>query len=95
MRRMIGPLVARAFALTVSAAAYADMPVISAQEFVGHAASGGMLEVESSEMLLKNGEASAETKAFAEKMIGDHTTANEKLKTIATSQNLSVPDELS
>jgi len=95
MTSLIKPLVAATFASMVSLSALADMPVISAQEFVGHAASGGMLEVESSEMLLKDGKASADTKAYAEKMIADHTTANEKLKTIATSQNLSVPDELS
>lgn len=74
---------------TAKSAAMADM---SAQDFVTKAASGGMFEVQSSEMALKRSK-SDEVKKFAQMMIDDHTKANDELKSIAGDKKLEVPSE--
>jgi putative membrane protein len=63
------------------------------EEFVTKAASGGMFEVESSKAA-KNGAASAEVKKFADKMIADHTKANQELLDLAKKANLTVPTKM-
>ena len=62
-------------------AAPADAPT-AAPQFVAMAASGGMYEVESSQ-LAKQQAKNADVKAFADMMIRDHTKANEELKAAA------------
>lgn len=75
-----------AFALPVFAAD-------TAQGFVNKAAIGGMFEVESSNVALgKTG--GQNVKAFAQKMIDDHSAANAKLAIIAAEQQLQVPTAL-
>lgn len=67
---------------------------MSAQDFVDQAASGGMFEVKSSELALDRSE-NADIQAFAQKMIDDHTKANDKLASIAREEGLTVPTEVS
>jgi len=62
-------------------------------QFAMKAAAGGMAEVELGNLALKNA-SSADVKAFAQKMIDDHSAANEKLKQIAGKDNISLPSSV-
>jgi putative membrane protein len=66
---------------------------MSAQDFVNMAAVGGMFEVQSSELALTKSQDQA-VKDFAQQMVTDHTAANERLMTLASEQQLTVPSEL-
>lgn len=61
--------------------------------FVRKAAIGGIAEVKSAE-LAKSKASSAAVKAFAERMISDHTKANEELGALAKEKDIRVPTEL-
>jgi putative membrane protein len=63
------------------------------QSFVKKAAYGGIAEVEMGK-LAKEKASSAEVKQFAEKMVSDHTKANDDLKEIAKAKDIRVPAEL-
>src|SRR4051812_12161384 len=63
-------------------------------EFVNKAASGGMHEIELG-MLAKTNAANAEVKGFGERMVKDHTTLADWLKTAAKGANLTVPSKVS
>lgn len=52
----------------------------STKDFVGKASQAGMFEIESSKLALTRS-SNAEVKAFAQKMIDDHTAASAALKT--------------
>jgi putative membrane protein len=62
-------------------------------EFVTKAASGGMFEVLSSKMAVEKA-TKADVKAFAEKMIADHSKGNEELKMAASKAGIAVPSTL-
>jgi putative membrane protein len=64
------------------------------KDFVKEAASGGMLEVRLGEYASGNA-ASDSVKKFGEDMAGDHTKANDQLKTLATQQPIEIPKALS
>ncbi|HTN31449.1 MAG TPA: DUF4142 domain-containing protein [Pseudomonas sp.] len=64
---------------------------LSPQDFVDKASAAGMAEIEAARMALEDG-TSSEVKNFAEKMIKDHTAANEDLKDIATKKRLETND---
>lgn len=84
-------LVAGALAFGGAGAVFAqDM---NAQDFVNQAASGGMFEVQSSELALARSQ-NANVQAFAEMMITDHSTNNQELMAIAEEQGLTVPAEI-
>lgn len=81
---------------TTTAPAGADaaaMAAMAPQEFVNNAASGGLFEVQSSELALERSQTPA-VQEFAQMMINDHTKANEELKTIAEGKGLTVPTEI-
>jgi putative membrane protein len=61
------------------------------QEFVDKAASAGMYEIQSSEIVLADPKADADVQAFAKQMISDHTKAAADLKAAAGNSNLTVP----
>lgn len=63
------------------------------QEFVKEAASGGLFEVQSSQLALKKSNDQA-VKDFAQQMINDHEKANDQLKNIAKGENITVSDQL-
>jgi len=78
-------------ALSTSMAAFGD-DAISAKEFVKKAGEGGATEVE----MGKLGAAKAtdpEVKAYAQKMVADHTKANKELMAVAKAEGLEVPTE--
>ncbi len=85
-------VVVASFGLMLAAPAFAQQ--MTAQDFVTKAASGGMYEVKSSQLVLKQADAPAEVSKFAKHMVQDHTKANEKLTSLAQQQNLQVPADL-
>ena len=64
------------------------------REFIDKAASAGMFEVESSRLVLSR-QAPDDATDFAQTMIRDHSEANERLKSIADSKNVPLPDQMS
>lgn len=62
-----------------------------ASDFAVKAADGGMMEVQMGKLAAEKG-LSPRVKSFGEMMVKDHTEANDKLKGIATSLNIALPD---
>ncbi|MDG4882712.1 DUF4142 domain-containing protein [Mesorhizobium sp. WSM4884] len=77
-------------AFAVVSLAFPAVAADSAQTFVDKAAVGGLFEVDSSK-LAQNRAKDQQVKIFAERMVADHSAANEKLKKIASEQKLQVP----
>jgi putative membrane protein len=67
---------------------------LNAQTFVKKAASAGKFEVQSSQLALKKDLDESATKRFAQKMVTDHTKANEQLKSLAEKKDIDVPEQL-
>jgi putative membrane protein len=63
---------------------------ISASEFVKHAGADGLAEVQMARLASEKA-SDPQVKAFASKLVTDHSKANEQLKTIASTKNLEVP----
>ena len=63
------------------------------RKFVKDAALGGMTEVELGKLAAQNGSSDA-VKQFGQKMVDDHTKANERLKEVATGRSIEVPNAL-
>jgi putative membrane protein len=63
---------------------------VTTAEFLVTAAEGGMAEVDAGKMAVKKA-AAADVKRFANMMVKDHTAANEKVKALATANNLTLP----
>jgi putative membrane protein len=61
--------------------------------FVDKAAIGGMAEVQLGQLAVKNAK-SADVKNFGQRMIDDHTKANNELTSLATAKGLTPPAEL-
>jgi putative membrane protein len=64
----------------------------SDESFLRQAAENGHAEVEGSKVALKNG-SDPKVKAFAQKMVDDHTKAGNELKALADTKGVKVPDE--
>jgi putative membrane protein len=62
-------------------------------KFAKEAAMGGMLEVELGKTAVKNA-SSDKVKEFGQRMVTDHSKANEELKSIAAKDNITLPTEL-
>jgi putative membrane protein len=63
-------------------------------KFASEAAMGGMMEVELGRVAARKG-ASDEVRQFGQKMVDDHSKANEDLKRVASSKSIRLPTELS
>lgn len=63
------------------------------KEFVINAGKGGKAEVEVATDALQHA-ANADVKAFAQKLVDDHTKANEKLTAIAGTKGVTIPSEM-
>jgi putative membrane protein len=74
--------------LLIGAAALADSPDAS---FMKSAAEGGMSEVELGQLAQQKASNPA-VKDFGAMMVKDHTAANDKLKALAASEQVSLPD---
>ena len=62
-------------------------------EFLVEAANGGMMEVQAGQLASTKAK-SARVKAFGSMMVRDHSKANEELKTLAASKNITIPSTL-
>jgi putative membrane protein len=63
------------------------------QKFVRAAAEGGMAEVELGQLAAQKA-SSEDVKKFAQRMVDDHSKANDQLKQIASSENIDLPKHL-
>jgi len=59
-------------------------------DFLVNAASGGLMEVELGQYAATNA-ASASVKEFGQRMVTDHSKANEELKALAAQKNITIP----
>ena len=59
-------------------------------QFAVEAASGGMMEVETSQLAQQKAQ-NAKVKEFAAMLVTDHTAANNELKSLASSKNITLP----
>jgi putative membrane protein len=84
-----------AFNFVSSPANAADKSTISATDkaFVIKAAQGGMTEVQLGQLAADKG-TSQDVKDFGSKMVTDHGNANDELKSIASSKDITIPDKL-
>jgi putative membrane protein len=62
------------------------------QDFAQKAAAGGLAEVSLAQVAQQNA-ASPQVKQFAQRMIADHTQANQELQQLAQTQNMTLPRE--
>ena len=84
-----------AFNSTSSPANAADTSTVSAADktFVMKAAQGGMTEVQLGLLAADQG-TSQDVRDFGSKMVVDHGKANDELKSIASSKNITLPEKL-
>src|SRR5205823_909236 len=64
----------------------------SDREFVRKAAEGGLAEVELGQLATQKA-SSPDVKQFGQRMVNDHTKANDELKEVAQKQGISIPDK--
>ena len=69
-------------------------PSISASEFVEKAGSGGLAEIEMGELGVQKA-TNGQVKAFAKRIVTDHTKANEQLNAVLKGKGLEVPSSRS
>ncbi len=65
----------------------------SDRKFMDKAAQGGMAEVELGQLAEQNAQ-NSDVKAFAQRMVTDHSKANDQLKQLAAQQGVSLPTTL-
>ena len=65
----------------------------SDKKFLTEAAEGGMMEVELGKLAADKG-TDADVKSFGQRMVDDHTKANDKLKQLAASKGLTLPSDM-
>jgi putative membrane protein len=64
------------------------------QKFVKDAASGGMAEVQLGKLATEKA-SNAQVKQFGQRMVDDHSKANDELKSVASKDNITLPSDLS
>jgi putative membrane protein len=67
---------------------------VSDSDFAKQAAQGGMAEVKLGQLAQDKGTSDA-VKEFGKKMVDDHSAANDKLKTVAQQENVTLPSDIS
>jgi len=94
MRHLVSGL-ALAGMLSLVPAAVADEPggTITDEQFVAKATSAGSAEVEAGKLALR-GSQTEEVKTFAQRMITDHTKANQELLILAGKKRIPVPKQI-
>ena len=75
---------------TMDTATNSDVDRMDQAEFMIEAASGGMMEVALGNMAAKQA-TNPEVKKFAQMMVTDHTKANNEMKKLAASKNVTLP----
>jgi len=80
--------------LTMSLAASNSGSMSAAdRKFVMSAAQGGLAEVQLGQLAAKNGSADT-VKQFGQRMVDDHSKANDELKSLASSKQVTLPDSM-
>ena len=74
-------------------AEHQDMSKVEDKDFVNKVAMSGMTEVELGQLALTK-TSNEDVKAFAQRMIDDHSKGNEELKTLAASKGITLPAAL-
>jgi len=89
------PPATSAAASAAKAAAPATGAALSSgdRKFITEAAQGGVAEVELGKLAAQKG-SSAEVKQFGQRMVDDHSKANEKLQQLASQKGVTVPSEM-
>ena len=77
-----------------SSASSASSLSASDRQFIKKAAEGGMAEVQLGQLATEKA-SSPEVKQFGQRMVDDHTKANDQLKQVASQKGVTVPDKLS
>jgi putative membrane protein len=87
--------VACAFAMLTAISAVPALAALSSSDrtFATEAAQGGLAEVELGQLALQRG-TSPQVKQFAQRMVTDHTQANQDLMQAAKSENLDLPTQV-
>lgn len=62
------------------------------KEFVANAGAGGLAEVQMGDLAVQRA-TSADVKAFGQRMVTDHSAANDELRQLATAKGLALPTE--
>ncbi len=70
-----------------------SMKASADQKFAMEAAQGGMAEVELGKLAAQKGSSDG-VKKFGQKMVDDHSAANDKLKAIAAKKNMTLPSDM-
>lgn len=91
MTRVTKTIFSGAFALLFGVAANLALAA-EGENFVDEASAKGIAEMETAKMALDKG-TSEDVKQFAQKMIDDHTKANQELAQLAQSKDLEMSDE--
>ena len=78
---------------TTAATLNTPKETVSDQQFATKAAQGGMAEVKLGELAQEKGSSEA-VKNFGQRMVADHTKANEQLKGIASKENITLPADV-
>lgn len=86
-------MVALAASMLMGTSAWSDKTTPAEKTFVAKAASGGMAEVKMGQLAVEKG-TSPTVKKFGQKMVDDHSKANDELKAIASKKNLQLPTEV-
>ena len=84
---------APAFAKGQKAHKNAGAKPMTDQTFVTKAAAGGIAEVELGKLAQEKG-TSDQVKSFAQRMVTDHSKANDELKTLAQNKNITLPTDI-
>jgi putative membrane protein len=94
--RVLQVAVASTFMVAACGLAMADdtAPSPADRAFLAKAAQGGLMEVAAGKLAAQRGLDPA-VKEFGQKMVTDHTAANDRLKSLAGSKQLLLPDTLS
>ena len=80
--------------IMVLALAFACSSAKDSTWFAANAAQGGMTEVELGKLAIQRG-TDPSVKEFGQRMIADHTRANNELKAVAARKNIELPSDLS
>ena len=77
----------------LSAGAFAQQVGSADMQFAQKAAQGGMAEVQLGQLAVQNA-SSDQVKQFGQKMVDDHSKANDELKALASQENMTLPTSL-
>jgi putative membrane protein len=77
----------------LAAGAFAQQAGSADMTFAQKAAQGGMAEVQLGQLAVQNG-ASDQVKQFGQRMVDDHSKANDQLKALAAKESITLPTSL-